>query len=184
MRLWAVLPTLVACSTEVRADHDIATQVTVSAIPSRVGFDLRQLRPREGEPLAVMFERLRAQAVAEGKVTVVLFSAQWCQACRTLDLELGNLHAPEDIGHVRIFDLREEDWSAALRIHEFNNLRRRWHAPLGSYPLMVVLDAHGQAIEAMDAAVDRLTAAGAEPTLPRWLREFRSGATPNARRDR
>jgi hypothetical protein len=139
-----------------------------------VGYDLRRLRPREDEGLTEMFERLRTEALAEHKRVVVLFSADWCEPCRVLDLELGNLHPRSMIGDVRIFELKEDDWSAAARMDEFNALRRRWEPVLNTYPLLVLLDNAGSRIEDMKEARTRLEAAGLDPTLPIWFEETRS----------
>jgi thiol-disulfide isomerase/thioredoxin len=138
--------------------------------PKKVGYDIRRLRPRDAEPLAKMFDDMRSQAVQEGKDVAVLFSADWCEPCRVLDLELGNMHPAEDIGHVRILEIKEEDWSRVTRMNELNELRRRWSAPLGVYPLFVLLDADGQKIEEMPEAKARLEDAGAEATIPAWFR--------------
>lgn len=141
-----------------------------------VGYDLRRLRPRADEPLDAMFERLRTQALGEGKRTMVLFSADWCEPCKRLDAELGNRQPAAAIGDVRIFELKEEDWQGAARMDEFNQLRRRWHDKTGSYPLFILLDAAGARIEEMKDAIDRLEAAGVEPTLATWLAEARPAA--------
>jgi thiol-disulfide isomerase/thioredoxin len=134
-----------------------------------VGYDLRRLRPREQEPLADMFERVAAEARGEGKRVVVLFSADWCEPCKHLDLELGNTHPQSMIGGVRILELKEDDWSAAARMDEFNNLRRRWEPALGSYPLMILLDEAGKRSDEMKEAKDRLEQQGLAPTLPIWF---------------
>lgn len=141
--------------------------------PETVGYDIRRLRPRNEQPLAQMFDELHAKARAEGRHVAVLFSADWCEPCRTLELELGNLHPATDIGHVRIFELKEEDWERATRMNEFNDLRRRWSAPLNVYPLFVLLDEKGEKIEEMVEARDRLEQSGVEPTLPNWFRALR-----------
>jgi thiol-disulfide isomerase/thioredoxin len=137
---------------------------------TKIGYDLRRLRPRDEEKLADMFERLRAQAVADGKLAAVLFSADWCEPCRALDLELGNTAEKSDIGHVRIFELKEEDWEAATRMDEYAALRKRWDDRANSYPLFIALDAEGKKIEEMREAIDRLGNEGVEPTVPNWLR--------------
>ncbi|KIG15552.1 hypothetical protein DB30_05490 [Enhygromyxa salina] len=134
-----------------------------------VGYDLRRLRPREDEPLASMFERVRLQAVSEQRRVAVLFSADWCEPCRHLDLELGNEHPESMIGHVRILELKEDDWSVGARMDEFNELRRRWEPVLNTYPLLLLLDAEGQRVEEMKDAKQRLEADGLEPTLPIWF---------------
>lgn len=134
-----------------------------------VGYDLRRLRPREEEPLAKMFDRLQAEAKAEGKRVVVLFSADWCEPCKHLDLELGNMHPRSMIGSVRVLELKEDDWSAAARMDEYNDLRRRWEPILGTYPLVVLLDDAGKRVEEMKEAKDRLEAQGLDATLPLWF---------------
>lgn len=140
-----------------------------NAAVDEVGYDLRRLRPRNEEPLEQMFERMRAQAVAEGKIAAVLFSADWCEPCRRLELELGNVHPADKIGHVRIFELKEEEWDAVTRMNEFNALRRRWYAPVDSYPVLILLDEKGEKIEEMKEAIARLQQEGVEPTLDNWF---------------
>jgi thiol-disulfide isomerase/thioredoxin len=139
-----------------------------------VGYDLRRLRPRDGEPLKEMFERVRERAVGEGKQVAVLFSADWCEQCRIIDLELGNMHPESLLSHVRILELKEEDWEEVTRMNEFNNLRRRWSAPLNVYPLFVLLDEDGEKVEDMDEAKQRLKDMGVEPTLVNWLDSVRT----------
>ena len=145
----------------------------------KVGYDLRRLRPRNGESLAEMFERLRTAAVEEGKVVAVLFSADWCEPCRMLDLEFGNMHPASEIGHVRILEIKEEDWQAVTRMNEVNQLRTRWTPTINAYPVLVALDAKGDGIEEMRDAKDRLEAAGVEPTIPNWFKEV-SPPAPSA----
>ena len=55
---------------------------TPAAAPAKVGYDLRRLRPRDGETLEAMFERLRGRALADDKRVAVLFSADWCAPCK------------------------------------------------------------------------------------------------------
>lgn len=137
-----------------------------------VGYDLRRLRPREDETLAAMFDRLWAASVSEGKRVVVLFSADWCEPCRHLDLELGNTHPRSMIGGVRVLELKEDDWSAGARMDEYNELRRRWEPVLNAYPLVILLDGDGKRAEEMKEAKERLEAVGLEPTLPIWFHEL------------
>lgn len=141
-----------------------------------VGYDLRRLRPREDEPLANMFDRLQAEARAEGMRVVVLFSADWCEPCKHLDLELGNMHPRSMIGSIRVLELKEDDWSAAARMDEYNALRRRWESVLGTYPLVVLLDDAGKRIEEMKEAKDRLEAQGLDATLPLWFASVSQGS--------
>lgn len=141
--------------------------------PALVGYDLRRLRPRDEETLAAMFDRLLAQAAADGKRVAVLFSADWCEPCRELETELGNRHPAAEIGDVRFLELKEEDWTAAARMDEFNELRRRWADQTGSYPLLLLLDAQGKRVEEMKQAIERLEAAKIEPTLAHWLADTR-----------
>lgn len=144
--------------------------------PKSVGYDLRRLRPRNEEKLVDMFERMRTQAKSEGKHVAVLFSADWCEPCRKLELELGNTQPEDAIGHVRILELKEEDWEAATRLDEFEELRARWYGRANSYPVFVVLDEQGKKIEEMQEAIDRLETRGTEPTVANWFRELRTPA--------
>ena len=148
------------------APKDAAASPTATA---EVGYDLRRLRPVDGQPLDQVFERMRARAVEEGKQVAMLFSANWCERCRRLELELGSLHPADRIAHVRILELVEEDWEAVTRMNEFDALRKRWDATKGTYPLFVVLDEQGEKVEEMKEAVDRLEQAGREATLAEWF---------------
>ena len=148
----------------------------VQAASTDVGYELRRLRPRDEEKLEAMFDRLRVAAVGEGKRVAVLFSADWCEPCRKLETELGNRHPAQQIGDVRIFELKEEDWKAATRMDEFDALRRRWSGDAGSYPLLVLLDEKGGKREEMKEAITRLETAGVEPTLAQWFADTRPGA--------
>lgn len=134
-----------------------------------VGYDLRRLRPIDDESLAAMFDRVHAAARAEGKRVVVLFSADWCEPCKRLDLELGNQHPSSMIGDVRILELKEDDWKAAARMDEYNDLRARWEPVAGNYPLVLLLDEQGKRRDEMKEAKLRLEAQGVDPTLPIWL---------------
>ncbi len=147
-----------------------ASAPAANAGPKLIGYDLRRLRPKDGETLTAMFDRMHAQATGEGKRTAVLFSADWCEPCRKLDLELGNTHPEADIGHVRIFEFKEEEWEAATRMDEFAALRKRWYEPADSYPVFIVLDAAGAKVEEMKEAIDRLEQQGVEPTVAVWFR--------------
>ncbi len=137
-----------------------------------IAYDLRRLRPRDGETLGEMFDRNFAKARGEGKQVAVLFSADWCEPCRILDLELGNTHPRKAIGHVRIFEMKEEDWGAATRLDELAALRKRWYGFDDSYPVLVVLDADGKPREEMKDAIARLQAAGVDASLPNWFAGF------------
>ncbi|MFO0635017.1 MAG: thioredoxin family protein [Nannocystaceae bacterium] len=177
-RAWWLSLGLVAACGRTDAPAPATSGAASAAAPAKVGYDLRRLRPRDGEALAAMFDRVAAQARQEGKQVAVLFSADWCEPCRKLELELGNQHLAEDIGHVRIFELEEEDWQAATRMDEFSALRKRWYEPTDSYPVFIVLDAQGRKLEEMKEAIDRLGAAGLEPTVAMWFRDLRpSGAS-------
>ncbi len=147
-----------------------------AAVDPLVGYDLRRLRPREGERLAAMFDRLAAQARGEGKRVAVLFSADWCEPCKHLDLELGNTHPRSMIGEVRILELKEDDWAAAARMDEFNGLRRRWEPAIGTYPLLILLDDEGKRVDEMKEAKERMEKQGLDPTLPLWF----AGASPSS----
>lgn len=173
-RALLLLPLLVcACGRDDAPAPAATSSVATPASSAKVGYDLRRLRPRDGETLAAMYDRMAAQARAEGKQVAVLFSADWCEPCRKLELELGNQHPADDIGHIRIFELKEEDWQAATRMDEFAALRKRWYEPTGSYPVFIVLDAHGGKLEEMKEAIDRLGAAGLDPTVAMWFRDLR-----------
>ena len=160
--------------TEQSPDSGSLSSGVEAAADPLVSYDLRRLRPREDEPLAKMFERVRVQAIEEHKRVAVLFSADWCEPCRHLDLELGNAHPATMIGDVRILELKEDDWSVGARMDEYNALRRRWEPVLNTYPLLLLLDAEGKRVEEMKDAKLRLEAAGLEPTLPMWFEETAS----------
>jgi len=154
------------CTTDPAPASDEASEASA---PKKVGYDIRRLRPHNEETLAVMFERLRLATVKEGKYAAILFSADWCEPCRRLDLELGNMHPAEAIGHIRIFEIKEEDWEAATRMNEVNALRPRWTPTLAQYPVLVLLDENGDGIEEMHDAKERLEHEGVDPTLPNWF---------------
>lgn len=139
-----------------------------------IGYDLRRLRPRDDETLAAMFERLRVQASVDKKRVAVLFSADWCAPCKRIEAELGSLQPAEQIGDVRIFELKEEDWVEVTRMSEFNELRARWYPKKGSYPVLVLLREDGTAREEMKEAIDRLEGENVEATLPNWFATSRS----------
>ncbi|MEM9456382.1 MAG: hypothetical protein AAGF11_19525 [Myxococcota bacterium] len=147
-----------------------APKPTSKPTPKKVGYDLRHLRPVDDQPLEQMVERMWAQARADGKQVAMLFSADWCERCQRLELELGNLHPADDIAHVRVLELVEEEWEKALRMNEFNALRLRWDPTKNTYPLLLVLDDKGAKVEEMKEAVERLEQAGQDPTLPTWFR--------------
>lgn len=163
---------LLACESAIeRAPAgESAIESTIDSDPL-VGYDLRRLRPVDDELLSAMFDRVHQLAQADGKRVVVLFSADWCEPCKQLDLELGNVHPTSMIGDVRILELKEDDWKAAARMTEYNDLRARWEPVAGSYPLVLLLDARGKRREEMKEAKARLEAEGIEPTLPIWLAE-------------
>jgi thiol-disulfide isomerase/thioredoxin len=161
---------LLGCGDRPAEATPAASATATIATPAKVGYDLRRLRPRDQEKLVDMFDRLRAQASKDGKLAAVLFSADWCEPCRTLELELGNTAEAAAIGDVRIFELKEEDWEAATRMDEFNELRKRWDGRADSYPLFIALDGNGAKREEMREAIERLGSEGVEPTVPNWLR--------------
>ncbi len=165
---------LAACDGTAGAEQ---TEPAVEAKPKAdadVGYDIRRLRPRDGETLDAMFGRLAQQANDEGKQVAVLFSADWCEPCRRLELELGNVHPKSKIGKFRVLELKEEDWMSASRMNEFNALRKRWYAKTDSYPVFILLDPQEQKIEEMKEAIDRLSAAGVEPTVDNWFADVAS----------
>lgn len=133
-----------------------------------IGYDLRRLRPSQ-EELQPWFEKQLKKAIADGKRPAVLFSASWCHACQDVELELGNQHPRKDIGHVRIFEIIEEDWEAVTRMDEYNDLRARWHPELGTYPMLFLLDQKGDKIESMDEAKIRLKELGKTPNFVTWF---------------
>lgn len=137
----------------------------------KIPYDLRRLRPSK-EELNPWFKKLVQRSIKEGKRPAVLFSAKWCHACQDVELELGNMHPRKDIGHVRIFELVEEDWEGVTRMDEFNDLRARWHPELGTYPMLFVLDANGDKVESMDEAKIRLEEAGKEVNFPTWFADL------------
>ena len=151
---------------------DTSVNSAQEAAPKTVGYDLRRLRPVDGQPLPEVFDRMRASAKDDGKTLAILFSANWCERCRRLELELGNLHPPEQIEHMRVLELVEEEWEQVIRMDEFNALRQRWDTQDGTYPLFVVLDENGAKVEEMKEAVERLEKSGVEATLPHWFKEL------------
>jgi len=160
---------LVACNGAATAEEAKPASGAKPKADAEVGYDIRRLRPRDGETLDVMFDRLAQQANDDGKQVAVLFSAAWCEPCRHLELELGNVHPASKIGGFRVLELKEEDWMGASRMNEFNALRKRWYAKTDSYPVFILLDAQEEKIEEMKEAIDRLSAAGVEPTVDNWF---------------
>ena len=138
-----------------------------------VGYDVRRIRPGDTS-LEAAFERGRVAAVSDGRHVAVLFSADWCQPCRDLELELGNLHPASAIEDVRILMLKEEEWQKAVRMDEFNGLRARWDKVLNRYPLFVFLDENGVMIEEMQAGREAMEAEGIAATLPSWFARLRA----------
>ena len=173
-RLFASFVVMMLCGCGEAPQGPANTTIKVPVVTPDVGYELRRLRPRDEEKLEAMFDRLRVAAVGEGKRVAVLFSADWCEPCRKLETELGNRHPAEQIGDVRLFELKEEDWKAATRMDEFDALRRRWSGDAGSYPLLVLLDDRGGKREEMKEAIARLETAGVEPTLAQWFAGTRS----------
>lgn len=160
-------------SPETQPNSD-ATQAAAPAADPSVGYDLRRLRPRAEQSLSAMFDQMHERATGDGKRVVVLFSADWCDTCKHLDLELGNEHPRSMIGDVQVIAIKEDDWRTAARMDEFNELRRRWEPVLDTYPLVVLLDDEGKRVEEMKEARDRLEGQGLTPTLPIWLDESRA----------
>jgi len=138
-----------------------------------VGYDLRRLRPTD-EPLVESFKRISGATTRDGRRVAVLFSADWCEPCRDLEIELGNLHPQGTIDDVRIVELKEEDWQKAVRMDEYNELRAQWDRVLNRYPLFVVLDDDGAALEEMQRGRERLEEAGVAATIPNWFASLRS----------
>jgi thiol-disulfide isomerase/thioredoxin len=169
MRWLLALAMLAGCGGGTDGEATPSAPGAAAKEPATVGYDVRRLRPRNGETLDAMFARMAKEARAEGKHVAVLFSADWCEPCRILELEFGNMHPAERIGHVRILEMKEEDWERATRMNEFNDLRQRWSAPLNQYPLFLLLDESDQKIEEMKEAKERLEAEGKEATLPNWF---------------
>jgi len=183
-RRWLLSPmiawTLAACEpAQSEAPPKSATVAAASEDDPLVGYDLRRLRPVDDEPLGAMFDRVHQAARAEHKRVVVLFSADWCEPCKRLDLELGNQHPSSMIGDVRILELKEDDWKLAARMDEYNDLRARWEPVAGSYPLVVLLDQAGKRADEMKEAKLRLEAEGLEPTLPIWLASTNPSSNSN-----
>ncbi|MEZ4381081.1 MAG: thioredoxin family protein [Nannocystaceae bacterium] len=178
----ALAALLTACSSGQEEREGAATTpagapAAAAAPAAKIGYDLRRLRPRDGETLEAMFERLRARALSDGKRVAVLFSADWCAPCKRIEAELGSLQPAEQIADVRIFELKEEDWTEATRMDEFNALRTRWYPKTGSYPVLVLLDDDGAKIEEMKEAIERLEGDGVEPTLPNWFASSRQSTS-------
>lgn len=170
-RRWVVATGLLlaACDGGTKAEAAGSAPAAKPAADAEVGYDVRRLRPRDGETLDVMFARMAEQANADGKQVAVLFSAAWCEPCRSLELELGNVHPASKIGKFRVLELKEEDWMSASRMNEFNALRKRWYPKTDSYPVFVLLDEDEQKIEEMKEAIERLTAEGIDPTVDNWF---------------
>jgi thiol-disulfide isomerase/thioredoxin len=183
MNRWSSIAILVlACGAAVgacRSGEESKSDAEADRAPAgveMVGYDIRRLRPRNEELLVDMFQRTFDTAVADGKMVAVLFSADWCEPCRVLDTELGNEHPVDMIGHVRVIELKEEDWEGVTRMDEFNALRSRWHKTLNSYPVVVLLDDKGEKVEEMKEAITRLEGEGLDPTLPIWFASRREAA--------
>lgn len=172
LRWTAALCLLVAGCDSNAAPESAEAQAKSESKPkadAEVGYDIRRLRPRDGETLDVMFARMAKRANDDGKQVAVLFSADWCEPCRRLELELGNVHPASRIGGFRVLELKEEDWMGASRMNEFNALRKRWYAKTDSYPVFILLDEQEQKIEEMKEAIERLEAAGVQPTVDAWF---------------
>lgn len=173
----ALMGLLMACNRSPKATPAKAGQgqdVPAKAKPQaadpkeKIAYDLRRLRPSQ-EELNPWFKKQVAKAVKDGMRPAVLFSASWCHACQDVELELGNLHPREEIGHVRIFQLIEEDWEGVTRMDEYNDLRARWHPELGTYPMLFLLDAKGDKVESMQEAKLRLESEGKPVNFATWF---------------
>jgi hypothetical protein len=162
---------MAGCGTPGEAPAPEASEQKPDANPM-VGYDLRSIRPRDGEALRDSFERQRHKALAEGKQVAVLLTADWCERCRMLELELGKMHPESMIAHIRILKLKEEDWEAVTRMNEFRDLNHRW-SPVLEYPMFVLLDDDGERVETEEGAKARLLGMGVEPTLPYWFESVR-----------
>lgn len=163
-----------------KSDAPPATATDQSAAPAPtddphrlVGYDVRRVRPGGGT-LTEAFDGALARAQKDGQRPAVLFSADWCEPCRDLEIELGNMHPASAIGDVRIFILKEEEWQKAVRMDEYNGLRTRWDTVINSYPLFVVLDDDGAPIEEMQAGRERLESSEVAATLPNWFAGLRA----------
>lgn len=174
MGLLALLGMAGACNRNV-SKKPAKASASAAAKPSRsqikekkISYDLRRLRPSE-EELNLWFVKQVKKAVADGKRPAVLFSATWCHACQDVELELGNMHPPEQIGHVRVFQLIEEDWEAVTRMDEYNDLRARWHPELGTYPMLFLLNEKGDKVESMQEAKVRLESEGKPVNFATWF---------------
>lgn len=165
----ASLVAIAACSGSETATADASPAKPASDGAALVDYDVWRLRPRDGLRLRDQFQSAVDRARGEDKRVAVLFSADWCEPCKRLAVELGNRHPAQAIGHVRILELKEEDWEAVTRMNEFNELRRRWYPVLQSYPVLVVLNEQGEKVEEMKEAIARLEGLGLEPTLARWF---------------
>jgi len=166
----AMFAALIACKQDPSESTEIGETEESMAM---VGYDIRRLRPRNEEPLSKMFDRVRARAAADGKQVAVYFSADWCEACRPIALELGNVHPAAAIDHMRVIELKEEDWEPVTRMDEYNGLRSRWYPLLNTYPLFILLDENGQKVEEMREAKERLESIGVEATLVNWFQSVR-----------
>ena len=156
----------------------VSQQVVGPATNGPINYDVRRIRPRNEETLEDAFAKLHKQALADKKRVAVLFSADWCEPCRILDAELGDSYPAEQIGDVRIFEFKEEDWSAVTRLDEYNKLRKRWDSDTGAYPMLALVRSDGSILEEMKKAKERLEAAGQQATLPNWFVDTRELDSP------
>ena len=147
-----------------------------------VPYDIRRLKPTPAS-LTELFASQMEAAKLDNKTVAVLFSADWCHACRDVEHKLGAQLPENEIGHMRIFELTEEEWEEVGRIDEFNTLRHQWEDDEFTYPMLVVLDEQGAKRENMDEALERLKNAGVAPTFPVWFAEFRQSTPANGQKD-
>lgn len=159
--------------------HEVTAAPAGPLLPALVGYDIRRIRP-QADPLEDTFARLEKTARSEGMRVALLFSADWCDSCKRLELEFGNSHPAGTIDDVRILQFVEEDWEAATRMDEVYDLRRRYYPRLDNYPVMLLLDGDGHLIEEMADASKRLEAAGEDPSMVNWFASSRDAARSGA----
>ncbi|TPV94910.1 MAG: hypothetical protein B7733_12810 [Myxococcales bacterium FL481] len=179
----ATVANLSACNPEAsgvkRHNAGAAEAVAVASGPALVGYDIRRIRPQDA-PLDAMFERMSSAARGDGKRLALFFSADWCDACKRLELEFGNFHPAGTIDDVRVLQFVEEDWEAKTRMDEVFELRSRYYPRLDNYPVLLLLDRDGKAVEEMADAAARFEAAGEAASMAAWFSGTRRAAAPSA----